>query len=239
MYLPKEYIEPDLETQKQLIKEYPLGAIVTYGPNGLNANHIPFIVREVPGSPDKIQLVGHFHRENPMAADIELAAESGSEVLVVFQGYDRYVTPSWYPSKKENDGKVAPTWLYAAVHVHGKPQLIKVQDNNDGLHSILKEQSQKFEKREGKAKAWEIEETPEPYLNTLKKMIYGLVIEVTRTEGKWKMNQKMKKMDVNGTREELKKEQNPVSQKMSEDVTIFHEKYVKRVSESLAKKLAK
>ena len=39
-------------------------------------------------------------------------------VLVVFQGPDAYITPSWYETKRET-GKVVPTWNYAMVQVRG------------------------------------------------------------------------------------------------------------------------
>lgn len=228
MFLPKEYVEPDLETQKELIKEFPLGVLVTSnGPNGLNANHFPFVIREDPAKPGTWYLIGHFHKENPAAQDLFQSEKNGEEILVIFQGYDRYCTPSWYPTKKET-GKVAPTWLYSAVHVYGKPKLVSFKDNNEMLHSILKQEAHQFETQEGKAKPWDVDETPEPYLNILKGMIYGIIIEVTRTQGKWKLNQKMKKNDVQGTAEGLKAEgeKRPGSAKMSADVDTFHEKYI-------------
>ena len=33
---------------------------------------------------------------------------------------DAYISPSWYPSKVEVDGKVVPTWNYEVVHLHGR-----------------------------------------------------------------------------------------------------------------------
>lgn len=229
MFLPNEYIETDLQVQKQLIKENPLGTLITNDPErGLNANHIPFIIRET-DDPNKFQLVGHFHKENECAQQLQYAHDHGQEVLVVFKGFDRYNTPSWYPSKVTNNGKVAPTWLYSAVHVYGKPTLhVSKSSSEDELHSILKQESVQFETdHTDKSKLWELEETPEPYLNLLKRMIYGLVIEVTRTEGKWKLNQKLRKEDVKGTSDGLKCEAGvrPLSGKMAEDVEEFHLKY--------------
>jgi len=43
--------------------------------------------------------------------------------LVIFQGPQAYVSPSWYPSKAEH-GKVVPTWNYVAVHAWGTPRVI-------------------------------------------------------------------------------------------------------------------
>jgi predicted FMN-binding regulatory protein PaiB len=43
--------------------------------------------------------------------------------LVVFQGPDAYVSPSWYPSKAEH-GKVVPTWNYVMVQARGRLRAI-------------------------------------------------------------------------------------------------------------------
>jgi transcriptional regulator len=47
--------------------------------------------------------------------------------LVIFQGPDVYVTPSWYQTKQDT-GKVVPTWNYATVQARGK---LKVMDDAD------------------------------------------------------------------------------------------------------------
>ena len=36
----------------------------------------------------------------------------------MFQGPQAYITPAWYPGKREH-GKVVPTWNYEVAHVHG------------------------------------------------------------------------------------------------------------------------
>ena len=46
----------------------------------------------------------------------ELAADA--PVLAIFTGADSYVSPAWYPARREH-GKVVPTWNYATVHVSG------------------------------------------------------------------------------------------------------------------------
>jgi len=34
------------------------------------------------------------------------------------KGPDAYISPSWYPAKREH-GKVVPTWNYVVVHAYG------------------------------------------------------------------------------------------------------------------------
>ena len=61
----------------------------------------------------------HLARANPHWKDL---AQS-NEVLTIFQGPERYITPNWHPSKAEH-GKVVPTWNYALVHAYGRPEVI-------------------------------------------------------------------------------------------------------------------
>jgi transcriptional regulator len=60
------------------------------------------------------RLRAHLSRANPQWRHLQ----DGALVLVVFQGDDTYVTPSWYQSKAEH-GKVVPTWNYAMVQARG------------------------------------------------------------------------------------------------------------------------
>ena len=46
---------------------------------------------------------------------------------MIFQGAERYITPSWYAAKREH-GKVVPTWNYATVQVRGTMRAIEDAD---------------------------------------------------------------------------------------------------------------
>lgn len=189
MFIPSHYLEDDIEVQKQVINNVTLGTIITMTEQGeFNANPIPFVLKETPEG--KLYLLGHFHVKNNIGK--ELAAQS-QEALVVFQGPNDYITPDWYPTKHETH-KVAPTWLYATVHVYGKPRIVK---DSKELQGILEALTDKLEA--GKEKPWKVTDTPESYLNILKKSINGLEIEVTRIEGKFKMNQVQPAQDIKGT----------------------------------------
>ena len=50
-----------------------------------------------------------------------------SEALVVFQGDEHYISPSWYATKRET-GKVVPTWNYLMVQARGRPRVIEDAD---------------------------------------------------------------------------------------------------------------
>ncbi len=90
MYVPKHFEEQRPEELHALIRACPLGALVTHGPSGLDANHIPFELDEAA----KV-LKGHVARANAVWQEVK----DGSDVLVIFRAADAYISPNWYPSK--------------------------------------------------------------------------------------------------------------------------------------------
>lgn len=217
MFMPDNYAENDVEIQKQHIRDTGLGTVISTTVDGhYNANHIPFVLEERPDG--KLMLLGHFHVKNDMGKELNDAEET----LVIFQGRNDYVTPSWYPTKQET-GKVAPTWLYSTVHVYGKPRVIK---DKDELHEILNKLTDHFEAFFPEKKPWTVDETPESHLNISKKIIYGLEIEVTKMIGKFKLNQSQPPKDIKGTIDGLKSRKNDLnSLKIAEAVAETAERY--------------
>src|SRR5262245_63729797 len=101
-----------------MIRQHGFAALVTRGPDGLTADHVPMEIDSNRGPLGT--LVGHVSRANPVW---QYGPGSG-EVLALFQGPQGYVTPAWYPSKGET-GKVVPTWNSAVVHAHGHTRAIE------------------------------------------------------------------------------------------------------------------
>ena len=83
MYLPKHFAEDDVAEMHALMRAQPLATLVSHGADGLNANHIPLLL--VDG-----KLQGHVARANPLWK----AGNVAGEVLVIFHGDDRYISPS-------------------------------------------------------------------------------------------------------------------------------------------------
>ena len=95
MYLPNHFGEAREEELLRTVAAYPLGALVVNGPNGLDANHVPFLIDEASKSPKR--LLAHVARANPLWKE----TKDGDEVLVIFRAEDVYVSPNWYPSKHD------------------------------------------------------------------------------------------------------------------------------------------
>ena len=127
MYLPAHFAETRTTELHALIGENPLGTLVTVGPDGLDANHIPFEL--LTGQGEQGVLQAHLARANPLVEQIV----DGMSVMVIFQGPQAYISPNWYPSKHETHQQV-PTWNYQVVHAHGR---IHLRDDERFVRGIV------------------------------------------------------------------------------------------------------
>lgn len=191
MYLPKHFEETRVDVLHGLIRAYPFGALVTQTPGALDANHIPFEV-----DPDPCPfgtLRGHVARANPVWRQ----ALPRLEALVIFQGPDTYISPSWYPTKRTT-GKVVPTWNYALVHAHGVPRFI---DDRAWLRAFVEKLTDRHEAR--RQEPWKVTDAPADYIDRQVGAIIGLEIPITRLIGKWKVSQNRSPEDRAGVVEGL------------------------------------
>lgn len=176
MYVPKHFKEDDTQKLHEYIREYGFGLLIVADEAGIEANHLPFHLSE---NESFGILRCHVARNNPVWQRLQ----SGARVLVVFQGPDAYVSPSWYATKAET-GRVVPTWNYLAVHAEGKTQVIE-----DGtwlsqhLHALT-------DKHEAQMKdPWSVDDAPADYTERLMKAIVGIEIEIQTLTGKLKVSQ--------------------------------------------------
>jgi transcriptional regulator len=111
-------------------------------------------------------------RANPQWRDIE------GEALAIFAGPHAYISPTWY----ESPGTV-PTWNYMAVHAYGALQLV---EDREGLHEILTRTVSVYERRMPEPWSYDV---ADPDIDNMLRAIVGFRIEVTRLDGKAKLNQ--------------------------------------------------
>jgi len=177
-YNPTHFKEERRETLHQLVRDHPLGLLVTQGSSGaLEADAIPFLLdTEADG---RTVLRAHVARANPVWREARTEADS----LVVFQGPQAYVTPNWYPSKAEN-GKAVPTWNYITVQARGR---LVVRDDAAWLRAFVTRLTQRHEATQ--ARPWAVGDAPPDYIDTMLRAIVGIEIPVTSLIGKWKMSQ--------------------------------------------------
>lgn len=204
MYQPPAFRETDTAIQHEFIAAHPLGLLISGGAAGLMANPIPFVL--YPGEGPLGTLRAHLSRANPQW---QMLAEA-PEALVVFQGAEHYVTPSWY-RQKAVDGKVVPTWNYALVQARGRAQVV------DDPAWLLANVAALTDQQEGRRpQPWAVSDAPEAFIAAQLRGIVGIEIEIAALEGKFKASQNRAEADRAGVAAGLAAEPSPHAGAMRE-----------------------
>jgi len=186
MYEPPLHRQDDLAALHGLIASRPFGLLISHGPQGLLANAIPFLIDA--GASKFGTLQGHVARANGQWRDLAAAGEA----LVVFQGPDHYISPSWYETKRET-GKVVPTWNYLMVQARGTARVI---EDPVWLRAQIEALTQKQERP--RAAPWAVGDAPEDFVQGQIRAIVGIEIEIAAIAGKWKASQNRSAADRAG-----------------------------------------
>ena len=179
MYLPPHFAETRPEQLHRLVRANPLGALVTHGADGLDANHLPFELDAEHGAHGR--LLAHVARANPVWQQVAPA----QPVLVIFRAGQGYISPNWYPSKHVAHEQV-PTWNYEVVHVHGT---LTVRDDEKFVRGVVGKLTRTHEALAGGDRPWKMSDAPTDYLQRMLAAIVGIEITITRWEGKSKLGQ--------------------------------------------------
>jgi transcriptional regulator len=193
MCRPSIFSEDRLEVLHALMNAHRLATLVTAGVGGLMANLVPFILIE---TGEKGILRAHLAKAN----DQLNALREGAEALVIFQGPETYITPSWYASKAEH-GKVVPTWNYAVVQARGTPRVI---EDHDWLRAQIGALTTAMES--SRSTPWKVSDAPESFVAAQVNGIVGVEIPIEHIEGKWKVSQNRTDADRQSVQEGLRRE---------------------------------
>ncbi len=191
MYQPAQFAEHRPEEWHRLIREHPLGMLVTATAAGLEAEHLPFVLEAERGPSGT--LLAHVARANPVWRTVR----EGDAVMVVFRGVQGYISPSWYPSKHEHRRHV-PTWNYEVVHVHGR---IRVLDDTNAVRGIVAKLTRQSEA--GEPVPWKMGDAPADYLASELAHIVAIEVAIDRIEGKRKLSQNRDARDFQGVLDAL------------------------------------
>lgn len=206
MYLPKHFEETRVAVLHELVRAFPLGALVVPTAEGLEANHIPFEVDPEPSPFGTLR--GHIARANPLWRE----AARDAQALVIFQGPGTYISPSWYQTKRET-AKVVPTWNYTAVHAHGALRWI---DDRAWLRAFVEKLTNRHEAM--RRDPWKVTDAPPDFIEKQLGAIIGLEIPIRRLIGKWKVSQNRPAQDRAGVVEGLSHEGSDAAAAMAEQV---------------------
>lgn len=209
MYQPPHFREERLEIQHALIRAHPLGLLISSGEDGLLANPVPFLL-DAAAAPKGV-LRAHLARANRQWQ----ALAAGQPALVVFQGVDTYITPSWYETKKET-GKVVPTWNYAIVQVRGP---VRVIEDREWLRRQITALTAEHES--SRSEPWAVTDAPEDFVEAQLKGIIGIEMTIETIEGKWKVSQNRPLADRIGVTAGLAAEADPRAAEMERLVRAY------------------
>jgi transcriptional regulator len=186
MYEPTHFKVEERAAIYRVIRAHPLGMLITSGAGGLMANAVPFILKERGDAAPLLE--AHVARPNPQWTEIA----AGAPTLVVFQGVEQYVTPSWYATKKEH-GKVVPTWNYVMAQASGPARAIE-----DGAWLAQHVAELSLIHEAGREAPWSVEDAPHGFIGALTRGIVGIEIEATSLRAKFKLSQNRNEADKLG-----------------------------------------
>lgn len=192
MYVPEHFREARIDLLQGFLEKHPLATLVAMTSDGLTANHIPLQSKLT--AEGKGLLSGHIARSNSLWRQLEHDAE----VLAIFTGADAYISPNWYPSKREH-GKVVPTWNYATVHIKGSIRFI---DDVVWLRDFVGSLTDTHER--GRPQRWHVGDAPADYIDGMLRAIVGFEIQIASVIGKFKGSQNRSAADRAGVGEALR-----------------------------------
>lgn len=177
MYVPTAFAMDDGEGLA-LVAAHPLAQLVVATDDGLTATPVPLIVR---GD----TLVGHLARLNPFW-------RHPGPALAIFTGAASYISPNWFPSKREH-GRVVPTWNYETVQVHGT---LVVHDDDEWKLTVLTTLTDRFEAPS--PVPWKVTDAPGDYIAAAVRNVVGIELVDLRVEAKSKLSQNRAEPDRAG-----------------------------------------
>lgn len=187
-YPSPAFREDRVEVLHSAIGELYFGLLVTHPEGGYATSYLPWEL-DATRSP-RGTLVGHLARYNPQWR----VPAGGVDALVVFQGPHAYVSPSWYPGKRD-DPRQVPTWDYLAVEVRGR--LVTFEDDAR-LYELLTRLVDRNEK--GRSHRWHVTDAPDDYVRAEMRHIVGIEIEIDSLIGRYKLSQNRDAADQEGAR---------------------------------------
>ncbi|MCZ4320506.1 FMN-binding negative transcriptional regulator [Pseudomonas anguilliseptica] len=210
MYTPAAFRQDDLATLLQQIRATRLTTLISHGKQGLRASHLPLLLKTDEGPYGT--LYGHFARANPQWRDLA----DGNPALVIFQGAEAYISPSWYAAKAEH-GKVVPTWNYISVQAHGRAEVF---DDAERLLQLVSRLGALHEAE--RPQPWAVSDAPREYIDSMLRAIVGFALPIERLEGKWKLGQNRSQADQAGVREGLHASHDPRDRELAAHISTDH-----------------
>lgn len=192
MYPPPYHQSKDIQKMIAVIRQYPLGMLLSVHNGKPLATHIPIIYNEKTAT-----LVAHIDKQNPQVETLQ----NGAEVTVIFKGPDAYISPDIYTTKQ------LPTWNYIIVHITGTISLI---DDPEAAKETMIAMTEFLEKPNHNF----VLEKKDPRMERMIHYIQAFEITITNWEGKFKLSQDKISQDYENAK-------NVLIKKSGEDAVAF------------------
>ena len=179
-YPPKHHQDHDINHMIEVIKTYPLATLISVKDNAPLITHLPLIYN------DKGNLIGHIDIYNPQAELLK----NNNDISIIFSGPQCYISPSIYSTKQ------LPTWNYIKVHLKGK---VKANESKESLKQSLITMTDFLEAPDHKYVLDADNKKMEGALDYIKMF----EISIDSWEGKFKLSQDKKPIDIENARAEL------------------------------------
>jgi len=174
MYIPPRFLVTDDAVIDAFLRAHGFATLVTAGPAGLLATHLPV---ELGRAPDGARLLqGHVSRANPQWREFE----PGREALLVFLGPHAYISPTWY------DHPNVPTWNYQALHAYGAVRLLT---RTDDLVPPLRALAEHYEPPHNPPPRFDLDRMPPDLRAAELAGIVAFELRVARVEAAFKLSQ--------------------------------------------------
>jgi transcriptional regulator len=202
MFRQKKYLKKDPQYIHDFIDHHPFATFVLQGEE-LLATHIPVLIE---GTPEKFKLYGHIAEANEQYKFLE----DGLDALLIFHGAHGYVSSSWY-----KDINIS-TWDYSAVHINVKLKLQTREELEESLQKLIR----RFEKDQKCPVHYE--DLPKDMVEDHLPLITGFWCEPVKVQAIAKLHQGFDRDDVHSVSRHLEKRQDPLSSKLSENLSKEH-----------------
>jgi transcriptional regulator len=183
LYVPPAFRETDPAVLHAEMRRIGFCSLTTVGADGPLISHLPVFLDTTIRPLGQLRC--HVARANPQWRDSDL----DKPALAVFMGPDTYISPSWYPSKKEH-GKAVPTWNYVAICARGRLEVIS---DREALLAHVTELSDRHEA--AFPQPWQVSHAPADYLEKQLRAIVGFRFTIEALEGKLKLSQNRSEAD--------------------------------------------
>ncbi|OAR26945.1 hypothetical protein A8W25_01245 [Streptomyces sp. ERV7] len=176
MFVPPVYRQRDPRQLADVVRRYPLAALVTNGEPTPYTTHLPVIPESEVDEPDLVgtTLLGHMNRANPHWSSLGVVTPA----KLVFWGPHSYVTPVAYETEP-----AAPTWNFVSVHLEGVLRRIEGVENT---LAVVRRTASLFESSFGAG--WDSEGSLD-YFRQIVPGVGAFRLEVSSAQGMFKLSQ--------------------------------------------------